>query len=45
MLATLHGMLFPADSGSDFGPWLDDVLADLVRSGAVGLDGEAVFNR
>ena len=45
MLATLHGMLFPADRGSDFGPWLDDVLADLVRSGAVGLDGETVFNR
>lgn len=45
MLATLHGMLFPADSGSGFGPWLDDVLADLVRSGAVGLDGETVFNR
>lgn len=43
MLATLR-----ASSGTradDFGAWLLDLVADLVRSGAAGQDAEGVYNR
>ncbi len=43
MLAMLHRMLSPGDRA--FGPWVDELLADLVRSGAAGVEGDAVFNR
>jgi glyoxylase-like metal-dependent hydrolase (beta-lactamase superfamily II) len=46
MLAVLHDMLRPANqTPDDFSPWVNDVLADLARSGAVGVEGDAVFNR